>query len=207
MTSENKRLLQAAFEAQRKDHNMGYRRVQRDPIRGIPGTGETSEIFSSKGTPFTYNGPLPPGIRELGRTDSWDFGPGEPFLNFDEPMDFAAMTEAVKACFGSSVEIKQRRPYIQKRVGREDVAYHGNDVNRGDHTLLIFYDMPLATKESTDVRKTEYLLGTRIPIVTKEPTRSVGRINYYTDGPTEADEKERELVIITIEKYLELKGH
>src|SRR3989338_3167496 len=179
MTSDTIGLLQAAFDAQRDDHNLTYQRVERDPVRGIPETGFKREVYGSKSTPFRYDGALPTGIRELGRTEAWDQGPGEPFLNFEDPLDVAAMMEAVGEFFRDQVEIKQSGPYIRKN-GRGDASYR---VNIGEHNLFVFWDMFSVSGESVGPR---------------------GRVNYYTDSGTE---EESALVIQTIERYLELRGH
>ena len=82
-------LLTKAFEAQRKDRNIGTRSEYR--IAGI------EEI---NGSPFRYTGELPYGVREFVRSPACILGQGDPYLVFDEPLDMDLMEQSVRRVFG-----------------------------------------------------------------------------------------------------------
>ena len=106
-TQDAGHLLEEAFEAQRRNRNIGTR-----PEYRMSGFEEIN------GSQFRYPGELPKGVKELRRYQASVMGQGEPYLIFDEPLDTDLMEQCVREAFGRRAKIERGQRLNSRRVKR-----------------------------------------------------------------------------------------
>ncbi len=126
-SSRKRVLIEYALNAQEQDHRLdGHTEL----------SGKTHVESNPK--EFIYHGELPSGIHALQRTESWDFGPGEPYITFEDVLDVDKLIFCLYHTFGPDISIEkmengQEAPfYVKNKDGRTVCAFWENfDYNKG----------------------------------------------------------------------------
>ena len=139
---------------------------------------------------FRYQGVIPYGVKEVGRSESWDIGLASPYVTFDGPLDIDLMRKAIYGVFGSQVKVD---------VWFEDERGEDNHLFRASRRTPGFWNRLVGSVEFPPLFSFQERGGSVQYASEKE-----GFLNYNGDtGPP--DIQTRDLLIETIVRYLHFK--